>query len=265
MDKNTIKDVVRKKYSQVIKSPNGCCSGSSCCTPGGNTSDILTASIKLGYSNEQLKIGLGEANLGLGCGNPLAIGELKNGEVVLDLGSGAGFDAFLAARKVGPEGKVIGVDMTPEMISKANKNAQNMGFNNVQFRLGEIENLPVTDSSVDVIISNCIINLSPDKQAVFNEAFRVLKPGGRIAISDVIRITDLPDEIKNSSEAYCGCISGAVLPDELTKVLNNAGFVNISIRNKANSEDIIKGWNFGQDTEKAVVSADIRAIKPELS
>ncbi|ACV63352.1 Methyltransferase type 11 [Desulfofarcimen acetoxidans DSM 771] len=262
MNKNDIKDMVRNKYSQVVKSPSGCCSGSNCCIPGNNINDVLNISKKLGYSDEQLKLGLGEANLGLGCGNPLAIEELKNGEVVLDLGSGAGFDVFLAARKVGPSGNVIGVDMTPEMISKARHNAASMGFSNVEFRLGEIEHLPVADSSVDVIISNCVINLSPDKQAVFNEAFRVLKPGGKIVISDVVRVDELPEEIRNNNEAYCGCISGAILQNELVSILNKAGFKNILVKNKANSEEIINSWNFGQNIEKVVVSADIRAIKP---
>lgn len=265
MNKNIIKETVRNNYSRVIKNPAaGCCSGSSCCSSGTNT-DILSAGKRLGYTEEQLKLGPGEANLGLGCGNPLAIGELKAGEVVLDLGSGAGFDSFLAARKVGTDGKVIGVDMTPEMVSKARQNAENMNFTNVEFRLGEIEYLPVADSCVDVIISNCVINLSPDKQAVFNEAFRVLKPGGRIAVSDVIRVAELPEEIKNSTEAYCGCISGAILKNELVRMLSDSGFTSISIKNKANSEEIIKSWDFSHNLEKSVISADIKAVKPTLA
>jgi arsenite methyltransferase len=197
--KNKIRHMVKESYAKVAQSDEcGCCSGSS------NLVNILDLGKKLDYSDDELAIGLGEANLGLGCGNPLTIADLKHGETVLDLGSGAGFDAFLAARSVGQEGKVIGVDMTPEMIKKAKKNADKMGISNVEFRLGEIEKLPVPDNSVDVVLSNCVINLSPDKRVVFGELFRVLKPGGRISISDVLRSGEIPKEIIDDPAAYTG-------------------------------------------------------------
>lgn len=197
--KNNIKQMVKKSYAGIAQ-PDEC----RCCGDSSNLVNILDLSKKLGYTNDELAIGLGDANLGLGCGNPLSIADLKPGETVLDLGSGAGFDAFLAAKSVGKEGKVIGVDMTPEMIKKAKKNADKMGVGNVEFRLGEIEKLPVPDNSVDVVLSNCVINLSPDKRAVFKELFRVLKPGVRISISDVLRSGEIPKEIIDDSKAYTG-------------------------------------------------------------
>lgn len=197
--KNKIGQMVRKSYAGVAQ-PDKC----RCCGDSSNLVNILDLGKKLDYTNDELAIGLGDANLGLGCGNPLTIADLKAGETVLDLGSGAGFDAFLAAKSVGKEGKVIGVDMTPEMIKKAKKNAEKMGVGNVEFRLGEIEKLPVPDNSVDVVLSNCVINLSPDKRAVFGELFRVLKPGGRISISDVLRSGEIPREIMDDPKAYTG-------------------------------------------------------------
>jgi arsenite methyltransferase len=203
-DKAGIKQLVIKTYSAAAVNASCCAAPSSCCAPETSTVSLLEAGKRLGYSEEELKMGLGEANLGLGCGNPHAIADLKEGETVLDLGSGAGFDAFLSTMKIGPNGYVIGVDMTPEMVAKAKENAQRLGIKNVEFRPGEIEHLPVEASSVDVIISNCVINLSPDKQAVFNEAFRVLKPGGRLAISDILKKGEFSDAIKKNESAYTG-------------------------------------------------------------
>jgi len=196
-------NLVRRDYAEIAKGSAGCMP-SGCCGTDAEMPSLLETGRLLGYSDEDLRVGLGEANLGLGCGNPQAVAELKEGEVVLDLGSGAGFDAFLAAMKVGPEGKVIGVDMTPEMVAKARQNAILLQARNVEFRLGEIEHLPVADASVDVIISNCVINLSTDKQAVFHDCFRVLRRGGRIAISDILRCGDVPAEVVGNPSAYSG-------------------------------------------------------------
>jgi arsenite methyltransferase len=199
--------------------------------------------------------------MGLGCGNPRAIAALRPGEVVLDLGSGGGFDAFLAAREVGDKGRVIGVDMTPEMLSKAQRNAEQGQFNNVEFRLGEIENLPVADASVDVIISNCVINLSPDKPRVFREAWRVLKPGGRLAISDVVASTELPASMRDDPYLHSACVAGASLVGELESWLADAGFTEIRIRPKDESRQFIRDWVPGSGVEDYVVSATIEAIK----
>jgi arsenite methyltransferase len=203
-DRGKIKQIVTKKYSGILSGDLSCCPIGSCCAPAASTESLLETGRRLGYSDEELKIGLGAANLGLGCGNPNAIAELREGETVLDLGSGAGFDAFLASMKVGKNGMVIGIDMTSEMVEKARENAENLGMKNVEFRLGEIEHLPLEDSSVDVIISNCVINLSPDKQAVFSEAFRVLRLGGRLAVSDILKKAEFSDAIKQNEEAYSG-------------------------------------------------------------
>jgi SAM-dependent methyltransferase len=183
----------------------------------------------MGYTEEELNVVPEGANLGLGCGNPVALASLKEGETVLDLGSGAGFDCFLASSKVGRRGKIIGVDMTPEMVEKARDNARKGNYTNVEFRLGEIENLPVGDHSVDAVISNCVINLSPNKMRVFIETFRVLKPGGRLMISDIVLLKELPDFIKNSIQAYVGCVSGAMLKDEYLKAVREAGFEDVKI------------------------------------
>lgn len=219
MDTNEKKEVIKKKYQEIAVLGGSCCSVSSCC---GDSSPV-DLSKSLGYSESDVQA-VPDANLGLGCGNPTAFAELKPGNVVLDLGSGGGFDCFLAAQKVGSSGKVIGVDMTPEMVEKAQTNARKYGYLNVEFRHGDIEDLPVEDSSVDVIISNCVINLAPDKEKVFREAFRVLKPQGKVFISDMVLLEDLPEELKNDSGLLAGCIAGAVLKEEYLRLLKKAGF-----------------------------------------
>jgi len=212
MRKEETKKALREGYAKVAKQDRSCCVPvNSCC---GSTDLAQNISKSIGYTEEELKAVPEGANLGLGCGNPVALASLREGETVLDLGSGAGFDCFLAAGKVGENGKVIGVDMTPEMLEKARENARKGNYANVEFRLGEIENLPAANNSVDVVISNCVINLAPDKRKVFTEAFRVLKPGGRLMISDMVLLKELPDFIKNSIEAYIGCLSGAIMRDE---------------------------------------------------
>lgn len=225
MKKEKIKKVVREGYAKIAKQKSAC----SCCGGAALAQDI---SKKIGYTEEELEAVPEGANLGLGCGNPVALASLKEGETVLDLGSGAGFDCFLAANRVGKKGKIIGVDMTPEMIEKARENAKRGKYTNVEFRLGEIENLPVADDSVDVVISNCVINLSPDKRRVFKEAFRALKPGGRLMISDMVLLKELPDFIKNSIESYIGCLSGAMLRDEYVEAIKGAGFQDVRIINE---------------------------------
>lgn len=222
-----VKKIVKDRYSKIANQGLSCCGSISTCCSSGNMSQAISRGI--GYSDEEMGSVPEGANLGLGCGNPVALASLKEGDIVLDLGSGAGFDCFLAADKVGKNGKVIGVDMTSEMVTKARENARQGGYSNVEFRLGEIENLPAADSSVDVIISNCVINLSPDKKQVFADAFRVLKPGGRIMISDIVLLRDLPDVVLNSLEAYVSCISGAMLKDEYLKTIKDAGLKDVTI------------------------------------
>ncbi|GFN32309.1 arsenite methyltransferase [Paenibacillus xylaniclasticus] len=256
-----IRQNVRSRYKEIALQDleqSSCCSpASSCC---GTADDV---SSQLGYSTEELNAAPEGANLGLGCGNPQAIAELKPGEVVLDLGSGGGFDCFLASRQVGEAGYVIGVDMTPEMVSRARNNAVKGGFTNTDFRLGEIEHLPVPDHTVDVIISNCVINLSPDKQQVFNESFRVLRSGGRLAISDVVTTAELPAEIKNDLDVlYTGCISGASSVDELKVMLSQSGFMDVVVEPKEESREFIKDWVPGSKVEDYIVSAVIKATKP---
>lgn len=226
MKDTEIKKVVREDYAAVARGARSCC-GSTCSCNEGEL--VQTVSKDIGYSDEELKSVPDGANMGLGCGNPIALASLVEGETVLDLGSGGGFDCFLASNKVGQTGKVIGVDMTPEMLEKARGNAEKGGYRNVEFRLGEIENLPAADNSVDAIISNCVINLSTDKKQVFGEAFRVLKPGGRLMISDIVLLKELPDFILNSVAAYSGCISGAMLKEAYLEMIKEAGFQNVKI------------------------------------
>jgi SAM-dependent methyltransferase len=247
---------VREQYGSVARSggAQGCSPG--CCGPGAN------ASLKLGYSPEDLESVPQGADMGLGCGNPQAIAALRTGETVLDLGSGGGFDCFLAAKQVGSEGHVIGVDMTADMVSKARSNARTVGAHNVEFRLGEIEHLPVADGSIDVILSNCVINLSPDKQAVFRDAFRVLKPGGRLAIADVVAVAELPDELVDDVAALTGCIAGATSVQALETFLHEAGFAGVRVTVKPESRSFIREWMPGSGIENYVASAIIEATKP---
>ena len=231
MEDKQIKKVVREGYAKIAKQGSSCCApANSCC---GSTDLAQDISKSKGYTGEELKAIPGGADLGLGCGNPVALASLREGEAVLDLGAGAGIDCFLAANQVGKNGRVIGVDMTPEMIEKARENARKGNYANVEFRLGEIENLPVADNSVDVVISNCVINLAPDKGRVFKETFRVLKPGGRLMISDMVLLGELPDFIKNSIEAYIGCLSGAIMKDEYIGAIKAAGFQEVGIIDEA--------------------------------
>jgi SAM-dependent methyltransferase len=249
----TIREEVRRRYGATASGEKSAC-GDTCCTS--------TSADALGYSAEESAFAPEAANLGLGCGNPLAIASLREGQVVLDLGSGAGFDCFLAARAVGPSGKIIGVDMTHEMLSKARQNAKSNGFMNVEFRLGEIEALPVGDNCIDVIISNCVINLSPEKQRVFDEAFRVLKPGGRLAVADMVATAPLPNEIKSDWAAYTGCMAGASQITDLQHMLETSGFTNLKIAPKDSSRSFIREWLPGKRVEDYLVSATIEAVKP---
>src|SRR6185312_5998967 len=240
-----------------------CCApapaAASCC---GVDASPDAKSERIGYSAAELAAVPEGANLGLGCGNPQAIAALKPGETMIDLGSGAGFDCLLAARQVGPTGRVIGVDMTHEMLAKARDNAAKVGAANVEFRLGELEHLPVADAIADVIISNCVINLVPDKAQVFREAFRVLKPGGRLAIADVVNIAALPKELAGDKALICGCVAGAASPSQVEALLAAAGFEAISIAVKAESRDVIATWAPGRGIENYVASANVEARKP---
>lgn len=260
-DKEEIRKVVRDNYSKVALkgSTGGCCSGSSCCSLP--SMDIEESALRIGYTSDEISGVPAESNIGLGCGNPIAIASLKEGEVVLDLGSGGGFDCFLASRQVGESGLVIGVDMTPDMIALARKNAEEDGYKNVEFRLGEIEHLPVANDSVDVIISNCVINLSPDKDKVFKETYRVLKPGGRLSISDVLATAELPDDIKKDSELLACCIAGAEHVEIIRKILQDAGFSDIVLTPKDNSKEIVRSWVPDRNVEDYVTSYIIEAKK----
>src|SRR6266436_5399306 len=249
----SIREEVRRRYGATARGESSSC-GDECCTS--------TSAETLGYSTEQSAIAPEAANLGLGCGNPVAIASLQPAQTVLDLGSGAGFDCFLAARAVGPSGMVIGVDMTDDMLVKARENAQKNGFTNVEFRFGEIESLPVADESVDVIISNCVINLSPEKLRVFKEAYRVLQPGGRLAVADIVATAPLPDDIKSDWAAYTGCIAGASQITDLQRTLQASGFENINIAPKDSSRSFIREWLTGKRVEDYLVSATIEAVKP---
>lgn len=248
--------LVEAQYGRIARGAEPGCCGPTGCGPA------ETASARLGYSEEDRRAVPEGSDLGLGCGNPRAIASLLPGETVLDLGSGAGFDAFLAAREVGAQGRVIGVDMTPDMVRKARGNAARGDYANVEFRLGEIEHLPVGDASVDVIISNCVLNLSPDKPAVLREAFRVLKPRGRLAISDVVALRALPPAIQADVAALTGCVSGAVSVTELERMLTEAGFRDVRVQPKAESADFIRDWIPGSGIERHVSSAYVEGRKP---
>ena len=247
---------VREHYGKVAEADGpGCAPG--CCGSGAGSS------LKLGYSERDLAgVPIG-ADLGLGCGNPQAIADLRPGETVVDLGSGAGFDCFLAAKRVAPGGFVIGVDMTPSMVTKARNNATKAGIEGVEFRLGEIDHLPVADSTADVILSNCVMNLVPDKKAAFREAWRVLKPGGRLAISDVVATATLPDPLQAQVASLTGCVSGAATVEDLETVLVEAGFSQVRISVKPGSREFIRDWMPGSGSEDYIASAAIEAVKPK--
>jgi SAM-dependent methyltransferase len=280
-NKEKIREAVRKSYGKIAKNVSvvsGIGAASSCCgttktstSTGSSVSccsgpDVSTKQMSelMGYSKEDLESIPEGANMGLGCGNPVALVSLKPGETVVDLGSGGGFDCFLAAKQVGKTGHVIGVDMTPEMITKARMNAGKIGAENIEFRLGEIEHLPVVDNSVDIIMSNCVINLSPDKSKVYREVFRILKPGGRLAIADIVATAPLPQEIQEDLALVAECLGGAATIDDTKEMLKAAGFQKIKIQSKDGSRELIQAWDphKRQDAGDFVVSAYIEAVKP---
>jgi len=278
MKEDERRKIVREGYAKIAKQKSSCCAPvTSCCEPTDRAQEI---SKKIGYTEEEMKAVPEGANLGLGCGNPVALASLREGETVLDLGSGAGFDCFLASSKVGSMGRIIGVDMTPEMLEKARENARKGNYTNVEFRLGEIENLPVGDNSVDAVISNCVINLSPNKKRVFEEAFRALKPGGRLMVSDITLLKELPEEIRNSVAAYVGCVAGAISKKEYleaiqgagfeeTKVLSEATFPTELLANDPTAREVAKNLKLSRekarDFASSVVSIKVSAIKPSVS
>jgi len=273
MKAHEIHTEVRKKYAEIAKTGSSCC-GPSCCgeeEPARDAGRATTLSQAMGYSGENLE-GVPEgANLGLGCGNPVALASLEKGQTVLDLGSGAGFDSFLAANQVGENGKIIGVDMTAEMIDRAQHNAEKGGYENVEFRLGKIEHLPLADQTVDVVLSNCVINLSPDKEQVFQEAFRTLKPGGRLMVSDIVLLRPLPGFIKTCMEAYVACLAGAATREDYLEAIQTAGFSDIQIVeetsvpvdlviNDSLTRTIVKGLKISSKSVKGVIDS-IRSIR----
>ena len=251
--KSDIREDVRQHYAAVAVGENDCCAGAD--------SSSCNISEQIGYSKEDLASLPAESEMGLGCGNPLSFAALKAGETVLDLGSGGGIDCFLASKLVGPTGKVIGVDMTPEMLSKARKNAETGGYLNVELRLGEIENLPVGDDTVDVVISNCVINLSPNKLRVYQEAFRVLKSGGRLAIADMVALQPLPDQLKNDVAAYTGCLAGAERVDQLKAWLTEAGFSRAEIQVRRRSREFVQADAIQGELDNYIASADVTGFK----
>ena len=257
MEKKEIKKIVKEGYAKAASQGSSCCSSGSCCSSSSNAWNV---SKTVGYTDDELNAVPEGANLGFGCGNPVALASLKEGDVVLDLGSGAGFDAFLSAQRVGKAGKVIGVDMTPEMVAKAQENARKGHYSNVEFRLGEIEKLPVEDNSIDAIISNCVINLSPDKETVFKEAYRVLKAGGRLMVSDLVLAKDLPKQIKESVEAYVGCLAGAIKKDEYLKLIRMAGFEDVLVVSES-SYPVDAMFDNLKGAQDAVVSIKVSAVK----
>ncbi len=263
MDDTQVKEMVRARYGGIAAAADGaaCCepAASACCGPSTGAPE---KALRMGYSEADLASVPDGANLGLGCGNPQAIAQMQAGEVVVDLGSGAGFDCFLAARQVGAAGRVIGVDMTHEMLKKARDNAARIGAANVEFRLGELEHLPIADNTADVVISNCVINLVPDKAQVFREAFRVLKPGGRIAVSDIVNTRALPAELRADPALLCGCVAGAAPAAQIEAWLRDAGFAEIRIAAKTESRELIATWAPGRGIEDFVASAMVEARKP---
>jgi SAM-dependent methyltransferase len=271
-DSEAIKAEVRRRYGSIAagetlpegdaKAAQDCCGqpGAEPASCGCRPHDEQAR--RLGYSGDDVAAVPEGANLGLGCGNPVALASLQQGQTVLDLGSGAGFDAFLAARAVGPTGRVIGVDMTPEMLSRARANARKGGYAQVEFRLGEIEALPVADATVDVVISNCVINLCPDKRPVYREAYRALRPGGRLAVSDVVAREELPDDVKRDLSLYSGCLAGATVLSELVQILEEAGFKDISVKPKGNTDQVISSWEGKRGFESKVFAAEVVAVKP---
>lgn len=265
LSSDAVRQRIRDDYGKVANASNqGCSTGveSSCCGVSDDGQINALISTRLGYSEDDLKNVPEGSDMGLGCGNPRAIASLKEGETVVDLGSGGGFDCFLAAPEVGTSGRVIGIDMTPDMISKARANAVKGKYSTVEFRLGEIEHMPVADNTADVIISNCVINLSPDKASVFQEAFRILKPGGRLAISDVVATAVLPEEILNDKELLSGCMAGAMEIEELSALIKSVGFAEVRLQPKDESRDFIRDWAPGRNVADYVVSATIEAVKP---
>jgi SAM-dependent methyltransferase len=280
-DKEKVRQAVRESYGKIARARNvvasissqvPCCGESntaaeptttaSCC--GGPEVSTEKMSALMGYSTDDLLSVPEGANMGLGCGNPVALASLKAGETVVDLGAGGGFDCFLAAKQVEDSGKVIGVDMTPDMLSKARANAEKMQAKNVEFRLGEIEHLPVADNSTDIIMSNCVINLSPDKQKVYRDAFRILKPGGRLAISDIVAVAPLPEEIQQNLALVSACVGGAATIDDTRNMLEKVGFEKIKITTNDESRKLISEWAPGENKNAGdyVVSAYIEAVKP---
>ncbi|MBS7287659.1 MAG: arsenite methyltransferase [Candidatus Freyarchaeota archaeon] len=258
-----VKKIVREKYGMIAKTGGSCCGDFQPCFG----SDVWEAMRKIGYSEEELRGISMDAILGLGCGNPVVFALLREGETVLDLGCGAGIDCFVAAKRVGASGRVIGVDMAPEMLEKARENARRGGFGNVEFRLGEIESLPVEDCSVDVIISNCVINLSPYKERVFREAFRVLKPGGRLVISDTVLLKELPENVKRRVDAYIGCIAGALEKQEYLETIKKAGFQDVRVIMEAlfPVENVIRDLDLIREARESVASITVWAVKPRQS
>ncbi|MDB4444135.1 arsenite methyltransferase [bacterium] len=278
-DKEEIREAVRESYGKIARDggvtsetiqKSSCCGSvqiaddtsrqPSCCGPTDFSGENMSA--LMGYSKEDMGSVPEGANMGLGCGNPVALASLKPGETVVDLGSGGGFDCFLAAKEVGDTGKIIGVDMTPEMVSKARKAAEEMETNNVDFRLGEIEHLPVADNSADIVMSNCVVNLSPDKASVYRDAYRVLKPGGRLAISDIVATAPLPVEVQKNLGLVSACVGGAAAIDDIVDMLKQSGFQGIKISPKDESRSLISEWAPGSNAGDYVVSAYIEAVKP---